>query len=67
MTTTASGQPVPTGPGRGLRVAPLGAYLLLGETGWSETSVRLAIPILDGQEPSWSMNSAAGIGWENIG
>ena len=22
----------------------LGAYLLLGETGWSETSVRLAIP-----------------------
>ena len=67
LTTTASGQPVPTGPGRGLRVAPLGAYLLLGETGWSETSVRLAIPILDGQEPSWSMNSAAGIGWENIG
>ena len=28
---------------------------------------RDGIPIVDGQEPSWSMKSAAGIGWENIG
>ncbi len=40
---------------------------MLGETGWSKAPSRLKIPILDGQEPSWSMNSAAGIGWENIG
>ena len=28
---------------------------------------RDGIPIVDGQEPSWSMKSAAGIGRENIG
>ena len=32
-----------------------------------ETEAGTGIPIVDGQEPSWSMKSAAGIGLENIG